>query len=81
MRGVLRETSTRERSWIEYRQLWISSRIRIEPPLTSRDAQCDPRLQTELNEANYIGEIRPLEVLVVRNVEEDRVFCNTWNRH
>jgi len=48
----------------------------IEPPLTSRDTQRDSRLQTELDEANYIGEIRPLEFFVVRYVEEDRVLGN-----
>ena len=48
----------------------------IEPPLTSRDTQRDSRLQTELDEANYIGEIRPLEFFVVGYVEEDRVLSN-----
>jgi hypothetical protein len=48
----------------------------IEPPLTSRDTQRDSRLQTELDEANYIGEIRPLEFFVIRYVEEDRILGN-----
>jgi hypothetical protein len=29
-----------------------------------------------LDEANYIGEIRPLEFFVIRDVEEDRILGN-----
>ena len=46
----------------------------IEPPLTSRNTQRDSRLQTELDETDYIGKIKPLEIFVVRYVEEHRIL-------
>jgi hypothetical protein len=45
----------------------------IEPPLTSRNTQRHSRLQTELDETDYIGKIKPLEIFVVRYVEEHRI--------
>ena len=50
----------------------------IEPSVTPRNAKSDSRLETKFDQANDIGQIRSFKILVVRYVEEDRVFGDGW---